>query len=112
MPKIKIKNIPVCVMDRICEFSRYYVTDKKEYYQKLKIDSDNSIIELSEEDFPTNREWLESLSNFELAALMTSAYTVKDGKLKGLNATTNLMTDINEVTDWLSKPCVYLMEDD
>lgn len=98
MPKIKVKNIPVRVMDRICGLSRYYVTDKKEYYRKLKIDSDNSIIELSEKDFPTNREWLASLSNDKLANnLVTNPIFIESGRT---------------IEEWLSKPCESLMEEE
>lgn len=117
MPKIKVKNIPDATYKRICtnciKCSRAYCFQ----FDVVKIPGgyvhyQSDVVELSEQEFPTNREWLESLSNFELAALMTSGYTVKDGKLKGLNATTNLMTDINEVKEWLSQPCAYLMEEE
>ena len=126
MPKIKVKNIPAATRERVCD--KMYLCSECPFHleERFVIDEDTDIgcivdtrydpeekiIDLTEDDFPTNREWLESLSNFELAALMTSGYTVKDGKLKGLKTTTNLMTDINEVTEWLSRPCSYLMEEE
>lgn len=123
MPKIKVKNIPSKVVDKFCDRHIHCIgcilhlttmTNGLEVrcMRDQRIEPNEKIITLSEKDFPTNREWLESLSNFELAALMTSGYTVKDGKLKALNVTTNLMTDINEVTEWFSQPCAYLMEEE
>lgn len=124
MPKIKVKNILSSTEDRICNTHTCDSTcplykivqlddgDVIHCVKDCRYNSAETAIELSEKEFPTNREWMESLSNFELATLMTSGYMVKDGKLKGLNVTTNLMTTINEVSDWLSQSCQYLMEEE
>lgn len=119
MPKIKVKNIPVQIVDKICAFHRYYLScrdcplyiDRNICYRKPKNDL-NSIVELSEQDFPTNREWMESLSNEDLADFMTAGLLIYGGKHNGLKVTVSLITDKEELFDWLSQPCGYLMEED
>lgn len=119
MPKIKVKNIPNPTCKRIC-FTREDCTecpfDIVDHYTKCMIsrsyDQQEKIVELSEKDFPTNREWMESLSDKALAALMTTGYMVETGKYKGYTVTTSIRTPINEVLDWLSQPCQYLMEEE
>lgn len=118
MPKIKVKNIPVQIVNKICAFHRYYLScrdcplyiDRNICYRTQKNDL-NSIVELSKQEFPTNREWIESLSNEDLAALMTSGLLINGGKYHGLRATIMLITGKESMSDWLSQPCVYLMEE-
>ena len=110
MPKIKIKNIPYKTQVRICaknlcnSYCPYYVdemlvNDDLEHaicIKDSKYDSAEKCIEFSEKDFPTNREWMESLSNEDLALFMRT-YEFSNQHPK-------------TIEEWLSKPCVYLME--
>lgn len=100
MPKIKVKNIPEATRKRICNS----VTCSKcplcaKYYRCLRLDSSEteSVVELTEQDFPTNREWLASLSNEDLALVMRT-YGFGDQPSK-------------TIEEWLYKPCEYLMEE-
>lgn len=119
MPKIKVKNIPVQIEAKICGFNRYYMgcsdcplyNDKGECCRKTKTDP-NYIVELPEPDFPTNRDWMEELSNEDLSALMTTGLVIHGGKYDGFKATISLITDKESMLDWLSQPCVYLEEED
>ena len=118
MPKIKFKNIPIHAMDRICEFYSYCAScgdcplhnGKTKCYDEPLTDPD-SIMELSEQEFPTNREWMESLSNEDLADFMTAGLLIRGGKYNGFKVTVSLITDKEDLLDWLSQPCVYLMEE-
>lgn len=117
--KIKFKNIPMHSMDRICEFYSFCTScgdcplnkGKTNCYREPITDPD-SIFELSEKEFPTNREWMESLSNEDLAALLTiSGLLIHSGKYAGMKASLSLITDKEAMLDWLSQPCVYLEEE-
>lgn len=119
MPRIKVKNIPDATYKRICtnciKCSRAYCFQ----FDTVRIPggyipsyTHKDVIELSEKEFPTNREWMESLSSTDLAALMTTGYVVETGKYKGHIVTTCIKTSLDEALDWLSKPCQYLMEED
>ena len=118
MPKIKVKNIPVKVITKICGFNRFYTgcsdcplyNDKGECCRKTKTDQ-NYIVELSEPDFPTNRDWMEELSNEDLADFMTAGLFIRGGKYNGFKTTVSLITDKEEMLDWLSQPCGFLMEE-
>lgn len=119
MPKIKFKNIPIRAMDRICGFYSYCAScgdcplnnGKTKCYSE-PITDPNSIMELSEQEFPTNREWIESLSDEDLSALMTTGLFIRGGKYNGFKTTISLITDKEELFDWLSQPCGYLMEEE
>lgn len=101
MPKIKVKNIPDTTYKRICtnciKCSRAYCFQ----FDVLKIPGGyvnyrSDAVELTEQEFPTNREWLASLSNEDLALVMRT-YGFGDQPSK-------------TIEEWLSKPCEYLME--
>lgn len=118
MPKIKIKNIPKLNVERICDCHIHChgcsLYSGEELYQCMRdprIEPKETIIELSEKDFPTNREWMESLLNEELAALLTTGLLIIGGKYDGLKATSSLIIDKESMLDWLSQPCAYLMEE-
>lgn len=121
MPKIKIKNIPIATYKRICD-NEYFCEDCPFH---CTVDSSvicvpnfhpnsEEIIELSEKDFPTNREWLESLSNEDLAAFNThgvlierySPYPINIHQIIG-----SFMASEQGVKEWLSQPCRFLMEE-
>ena len=83
MPKIKVKNIPDATYKRICtnciKCSRLYcfqfdVMNTPNGYVSYHRD----VVELSEQEFPTNREWMNSLSNEELAELLTTGLLMID----------------------------------
>lgn len=124
MPKIKFKNVPFRTMVRICSTPALRVCESCPFYTESvsengvncmladNYDYADTLLNLSEKDFPTNREWMESLSDKDLAALMTTGYMVKTGEYKGYTVTTSIRTPINEVLDWLSQPCQYLMEEE
>lgn len=119
MPKIKVKNIPDATYKRICsnclKCSRSYCFQ----YNMVAIPggyipsyNNRDVIELSEQEFPTNREWMESLSNEDLAALLTiSGLLIHSGKYAGMKASLSLITDKEGMFDWLSQPCRYLEEE-
>lgn len=111
MPKIKVKNIPYQTLERICSGTPCgsqcpFYTDAtvlvNNYLEHItclrdaRYDPKEMCIELSEQEFPTNREWMESLSNKELALFLRS-YRCTDLHPK-------------TIEEWLSKPCVHLME--
>ena len=116
MPKIKVKNIPEATCKRICNS----VTCSKcalcaKYYRCLRLDNSEteSVIELSNDDFPTNREWLESLSNEDLAAFYTLGVPLKDNYYISLYKVAMSFTSSQQgIKEWLSKPCKFLMEDE
>jgi len=117
MLKIKVKNIPDATYKRICtnciRCSRAYCFQ----FGTVRIPNGytydhRDIVELSEEEFPTNREWMESLSNEDLAALLTiSGLLIHSGKYAGMKASLSLITDKEDMFDWLSQPCRYLEEE-
>ena len=114
MPKIKVKNILSSTEERICNthpcgskcpLYAHEATVVNDYdftiehitcIRDARYNQEETIVELSEKDFPTNREWLESLSDEDLALFMR-AYGFGDQPSK-------------TIEEWLSKPCVYLIE--
>ena len=105
MPKIKVKNIPDAIVDKICDCHIHcpgcLLYDSKERHHCMRNPlngSKDTIIELSEKDFPTNREWLASLSNDKLANnLVTNPIFTESGRT---------------IEKWLSQPCESLMEEE
>lgn len=118
MPKIKVKNIPGTTRKRICNS----VTCSKcpllaKYYRCLRLDNSATecVVELSEKDFPTNREWLESLSDDDLAAFYTQGLLIERYSPFPINIhqTIGSFTSSQQgIKEWLSKPCLYLMEEE
>lgn len=105
MPKIKVKNIPEATDKRIC--SAYLKCSHSYYYR--------DVIELSEKDFPTNREWIESLSNEDLAAFYTHGLIIEDYSPYPINIHQmigSFTASEQGIKDWLSQPCRYLMEEE
>jgi hypothetical protein len=119
MPKIKVKNIPEATYKRICtnciKCSRAYCFQFNTVAipgGHIPSHTHKDVIELSEQEFPTNREWMESLLNEELAALLTiSGLLIHSGKYAGMKASLSLITDKEDMLDWLSQPCRYLEEE-
>lgn len=107
MPKIKVKNIPSAVVEKICNchiHCKGCVLYHKSTVNGIDVwcrrdprnKQDETIVELSNKEFPTNREWLASLSNDKLANnLVTNPIFVE-------SSTT--------IEKWLSQPCESLME--
>ena len=62
------------------------------------------VIELTEKDFPTNREWLESLSDEDLAKVIACGELPTNPDSFGQT--------VSMVKEWFSKPCKYLMEEE
>ena len=81
MPKIKVKHVPddtrvrICDKMDLCSECPFYMEERfviDEYTDIAcmvvgRYDPKETVVELSEKDFPTNREWLASLSNDKLA---------------------------------------------
>ena len=124
MPKIKVKNIPSNVVDRLCDCHihcngciLHHTTMvnglEVRCMRDPRIKPSERIIRLSEKDFPTNRQWMESLSDEDLAAFLTTGLLIRSGKYAEFKVTKSLFNIHREdVLDWLSKPCVYLMEEE
>lgn len=118
MPKIKVKNIPDAVCKRICNSvlcSKCPLCAK--YYRCLRLDNSETecVIELSEENFPTNREWLESLSDDDLAAFYTHGVLIERYSPYPINIHQTIgsfMSSQQGIKEWLSQPCKYLMEEE
>ena len=127
MPKIKVKNVPERIRNRIC--SMHMLCNTCPFYLRKKVllpngrtvfcltdiyyDSRETKIELPEIDFPTNRDWMESLSNEDLATFLTTGLLIHGGKYDGLTVTNALLIpDRESMLDWLSQPCKYLMEEE
>lgn len=118
MPKIKIKNIPskivdkICNEDSLCEKCPFNI---KEICTRMRTDEfGNEVIELSEKYFPTNREWLESLSDDDLAAFYTQGLLIEKYSPFSINIHQiigSFMASQEGIKDWLSQPCPYLMEE-
>ena len=119
MPKIKIKNISIQKVNKICGFYRYYfdcrdcpLHNNENKCYRTWITDPNYVIELSEKDFPTNREWLESLSDEDLAAFYTLGIPLKDNFYINLYRVAMSFTSSQQgIKEWLSQPCKYLMEE-
>ena len=113
--KIKFENIPQKTFERICENSQCdtcVLGKQQKYLHFCKSFEKGSILDLPEKYFPTNREWMVELSNEDLAALLTTGLMIHGGKYDGLKATLSLITDKEAMLEWLSQPCVYLMEEE
>lgn len=112
MPKIKVKHIPAAARSRVC--NEMYFCTKCPFYMKERVvideytdiacltdsryDPKETVVELSEKDFPTNREWLASLSNDKLANnLVTNPIFAESS---------------GAIEKWLSQPCESLMEEE
>jgi len=117
MPKIKVKNIPlniinkICNEDSLCEKCPFNI---KETCTRIRLDEfGNEVIELSEKDFPTNREWLESLSDEDLAAFYTHGVLIERYSPCPVNLhqiVGNFISSEQGIKNWLSQPCIYLVE--
>ena len=129
MPKIKIKNIPKSIQHRICSTHEVCSTCPFDLREAISLpdgeiifclkdshyDPGETVIELSEKDFPTNRQWLESLSNEDLAAFYTHGLVIKKYSPYPINISQiigSFMSSTHGIETWLSKPCVYLMEEE
>ena len=118
MPKIKVKNIPAATRERICDKMSLCEECPFHLGERFVIDEDTdtgcvvdsrynpeeTIVELSEKDFPTNREWIESLSDEDLARVIACTPSPTNPDLYGM--------PVSMVKDWLSLPCKYLMEEE
>lgn len=127
MPKIKVKNIPAVARERVCD--KMYLCSECPFHleERFVIDEDTdtgcmvdsrydpeeTIVELPEKDFPTNREWLESLSDEDLAAFYTLGVLLKDNSYISLYKIVMSFTSSQQgIKEWLSKPCLYLTEEE
>lgn len=128
MPKIKVKNIPYQTLERICSGTPCglqcpFYTDAtvlvNNYLEHItclrdaRYDPEETVIELSEKEFPTNREWMESLSDEDLATFYTQGLLIENYSPYPINIHQiigSFMASQQGIKEWLSKPCVYLME--
>lgn len=125
MPKIKVKNIPEIARERICDkvplcskcpfhLEERFVIDEDTDTGCMvdsRYDPEETIVELPEENFPTNREWIESLSDEDLAAFYTLGVLLKDNSYINLYKIVMSFTSSQQgIKEWLSQPCLYLME--
>lgn len=61
----------------------------------------------------TNREWLESLSDEDLAAFYTLGIQLKDNSYINLHSVAmNFTSSQQGIKDWLSKPCQWVNSDE
>ena len=123
MPKIKVKNIPTIARMRMCYNNmcgcsgcslnakdadvKCMISPK--YHQK------ETTVDIPEKNFPTNREWLESLSDEDLAAFYTHGVLIERYSPFPVNLhqiVGNFVASEQGVKEWLSQPCRYLMEVD
>lgn len=117
MPKIKIKNIPNRTAGRICDIGFckncvFYSGEKRNKCGFHRIDPE-TIFDLPVDLFPTNREWLESLSDEDLAAFYTLGIQLKDNSYINLYRVAMSFTSSQQgIKEWLSQPCKYLMEEE
>ena len=124
MPKIKVKKIPSNVVDRICDchihctgcvLHHVTIVNGLEVHcmRDPRIKSSETIVELPEKDFPTNRDWMKELSNEDFASFLTTGgLLIHGGKYDGLRVSSHLILTTSEALDWLSQPCPYLMEEE
>ncbi len=127
MPKIKLKNILFKTQERICadnvcnSHCPFYSDDATiadDYtftacLRDARFDNGEMYIELSEQEFPTNREWLESLSDEDLATFYTHGVLIEKYSPCPINIHQiigSFTSSEQGVKEWLSKPCAYLME--
>lgn len=128
MPKIKVKNIPAIARERVCDKTHRCEDCPFHLKERFVIDEDadtgcmvdsrydpeETIVELPEKDFPTNREWLESLSDDDLAAFYTQGLLIEKYSSFPINIHQTIgsfMASQQGIKEWLSKPCPYLMEE-
>lgn len=126
MPKIKVKNIPAIARMRVCDKAPLCKECPFHLEERAVVDEDadtgcmvdsrydpeETIVELPEQDFPTNREWLESLSDEDLAAFYTLGVLLKDNSYINLYKIVMSFTSSQQgIKEWLSQPCLYLMEE-
>lgn len=127
MPKIKVKNIPALARDRVCDKTHLCSECPFHLEERFVIDEDadtgcmvdsrydpeETTVELPEDDFPTNREWLESLSDEDLAAFYTLGIPLKDNSYINLyRVAMSFSSSQQGIKEWLSQPCRYLMEEE
>lgn len=128
MPKIKVKNIPFRTGVRICSTPALRVCKSCPFYTESisengvncmladNYDYADMLLNLSEKDFPTNREWLESLSDEDLAAFYTDDLIVHDCGVEYpvgiIQIIRGFRLSAQKIKEWLSQPCVYLMEEE
>lgn len=117
MPKIKVKNIPFDVLHKICNAAancKECPLNAGEICMCMRLNQfQNEIVELSEKDFPTNREWMNNLSDEDLAAFYTNGILIEKYSPYPVNlhqVVGSFMASKRGIKEWLSKPCVYLME--
>ena len=128
MPKIKVKNIPAIARERVCDKAPLCKECPFHLEERFVIDEDSdtgcmvdsrydpeeTIVELSNDDFPTNREWLESLSDDDLATFYTQGLVIEKYSPYPINIHQTIgsfMASQQGIKEWLSKPCLYLMEE-
>lgn len=126
MPKIKVKNIPEITRERICNkmylcFSCPFCLKEGSVIDKYanigcmvnrRYNPKETVVELSKKDFPTNREWLASLSNEDLAAFLTVGIKIKNSNIYISFDSVRFASSIDAVKKWLLKPCKSLMEEE
>lgn len=126
MPKIKVKNIPTATRERICD--KMYFCSSCPFCLKERVVIDEytdigcmvncrynpkeTVVELSKKDFPTNREWLASLSNEDLATFLTIGIKIKNPDIYISFDSVRFTSHRGEVKKWLSQPCKSLMEEE
>lgn len=123
MLKIKIKNIPlstqrrVCLADAKCFDCPFREEVGEDWICIFDDDSDdnvgNKVIDMDEKDFPTNREWMEGLSDEDLAAFYTHGLIIEKYSPFPINIHQiigNFMSSQSGIKEWLSEPCKFLME--
>ena len=122
MPKIKFKNIPttsrvrLCYKNYSCQQCPFNMEDTDTGCMiSSKYDSEEVVVELSEKDFPTNREWLAGLSNKDLAAFYTHGVVIERYSQYLINLhqiLSNFTSSELGIAEWFSQPCIYLMEEE
>ena len=111
--KIKISNIPSDTIGRKCR-SIYHrcaecpftvICNTKQY-------SEDEIIELSEKDFPRNREWIfNDFINAEISKIMN--HHGNDNTYCSIyRMVKTLSSKADSFEEWLYEPCKYLMEEE
>jgi len=116
MLKIKVKNIPAIARERICDKAHTCAECPFHMEERYVIDEDTNtgcmvdfrynpegrVVELSEQDFPTNREWMESLPDEDLARVIVCGPFPSCTGVYGMT--------VPMIKEWFSQPCTYLIE--
>ena len=111
--KIKIGNIPSDTIGRKCvsiyrrcsECPFTVICDTKEC-------GEDEIIELSEKDFPTNREWVfNDFIDAEISKIMNH-HRHNNTYCSIYRIVKTLSSKADSFEDWLYQPCRYLMEEE